>query len=116
MLLEYLARFIVGGLFVCIFALISQICQPKQFAGIFSAAPSVLLAGLVITLLTKGAAHAVLTTEGAIAGAIGLIAYCIIAVPQIKRHKVIVGSILSLSGWFLVSACAFALMSVVFKW
>jgi hypothetical protein len=116
MLLEYGAKFLAGGCLVCTFALISQICQPKQFAGIFSAAPSVLLAGLAITLLTKGATPAALTAQGAIAGAIGMVFYCIVANPEIKRHKAIVGSLLSLSAWFLASFCAFALMSIVLKW
>ena len=116
MILNYLARFVAGGLLVCVFALISQVCMPKQFAGIFSAAPSVLLAGLVITLLTKGAAHAALTTEGAIAGATGLVFYCVLATPAIKRFKTTIGVTVSLVGWSLVSLCAFALMSMALKW
>jgi Protein of unknown function (DUF3147) len=116
MILSYLARFVAGGLLVCVFALISQACMPKQFAGIFSAAPSILLAGLVITLFTKGATHAALTTEGAIAGAIGMIFYCVMATPAIKRFKTIIGIILPLLGWFVVSFCAFVVMSIVLKW
>lgn len=116
MMLEYVAKFVAGGLLVCIFALISQICKPKQFAGIFSTAPSVLLAGLAVTLLTKGTTHAVLTAEGAIAGAVGMVFYCVIATPTIKQHKALVGSTLSLAGWFLVSFCTFALMRVVLQW
>lgn len=116
MLLEYLAKFVAGGLLVCAFALISQICMPKQFAGIFSAAPSVLLAGLTITLLMKGATHATLSAQGAIAGAVGLIAYCLVATPAIKRYQALPGSLLSLSIWFLGSFCAFALLSAVLKW
>jgi Protein of unknown function (DUF3147) len=116
MVLEYFAKFVAGGLLVCIFALISQVCMPKQFAGIFSTAPSVLLAGLAVTLLTKGATQAMLTAEGAIAGAIGMIFYCVVATPMIKRYQALVGSILSLSVWFLVSFCAFALMYVALRW
>jgi hypothetical protein len=116
MILEYVARFIVGGLLVCVFALISQICMPKQFAGIFSAAPSVLLAGLIITLFTKGASHAVLTAQGAIFGALGMIAFCFIATPAIKQHKALVGSIVSFAGWFLISCSTFAFVSLILKW
>jgi hypothetical protein len=116
MILEYVARFIAGGLLVCVFALISQICMPKQFAGIFSAAPSVLLAGLVITIFTQGASHAVLTAQGAIFGALGMIVYCFIATPAIQKHKALTGSIVSLAGWFLISCSAFAFMSVILKW
>lgn len=114
MIVEYIAKFLAGGLFVCIFALIAQVCQPKQFAGVFSAAPSVLLAGLAITLLTKGTTHAIETAEGAIAGAVGMICYCIAANPAIKRHKAIIGSTIALSVWLIVSFCAFFLMS--FAW
>jgi heme O synthase-like polyprenyltransferase len=88
----------------------------KQFAGIFSTAPSILLAGLAITLISNGASHAVLTAQGAIAGALGMVFYCVIATPIIKRHKELVGSILALAGWFLVSYSAFALISVILKW
>ncbi len=116
MILSYLAKFIAGGLLVCVFALISQVCMPKQFAGIFSAAPSVLLAGLVITLLTKGATHAALTTEGAIAGALGLLCYCVMATPAIKRFKTNMGVIASLLGWSLASLCAFVVLSTLLKW
>lgn len=116
MVLEYIARFIVGGLLVCVFALVSQICKPKQFAGIFSAAPSVLLAGLIITLITQGASHAILTAEGAIAGAVGMIFFCIVATPLIERYKALVGSLLSLIGWFVVSCVTFVLMSVAMGW
>ena len=116
MILEYIARFVVGGLLVCVFALISEICKPKQFAGIFSAAPSVLLAGLIITLMTKGASHAVLTAEGAIAGAVGMIFFCIIATPLIKRYRALVGSLLSLIGWFVVSFVTFVLVSLAMGW
>lgn len=116
MLLEYVIRFIAGGLLVCLFALISEVCEPKQFAGIFCAAPSVLVAGILITLFTKGTAYAVLTAEGAIAGACGMIFYCIVATPAIEHYKTLPGSILSLAGWFLISFGVFALFRVVLGW
>ncbi|HXR64357.1 MAG TPA: DUF3147 family protein [Ktedonobacteraceae bacterium] len=116
MLLEYIARFVVGGLLVCLFALISQVCEPKQFAGLFSAAPSVLLAGLVLTLLLKGAASATLTAEGAIAGAVGMIFYCLIATRAIERYKALLGSSVSLIGWLVVSFALFGALSVILRW
>ena len=116
MLLSYVAKFFAGGLLVCVFALVSQVWKPKQFAGIFSAAPSVLLAGLAITLLTKGATHAALTTQGAIAGAIGLVVYCMMATSAIKRFKTTIGVILSLLGWSLAALCVFVVLSMLLKW
>lgn len=116
MLWDYIAKFLVGGLFVCLFALIAEVCEPKQFAGLFSAAPSILLAGLAITLLLKNAVSATLTAEGAIAGAIGMIVYCLVATRAIERYKALVGSLLSLIAWLIVSFASFWAIHIIFRW
>ncbi len=113
MILEYLARFLAGGLLVCVFAFISEVCKPKQFAGIFSSAPSVLLAGLIITLFAKGAAPAVLTAQGAIFGAVGMIGFCLVASRTIQRYQALRGSSLALICWFLIAFAVFALVYIV---
>lgn len=110
MVLEYLARFLAGGLLVCVFAFISEICKPRQFAGIFSSAPSVLLAGLIITLFAKGAVPADLTAQGAIAGAVGMLVFCLAASLTIQRYRALRGSALALIGWLLVSFAFFVLI------
>src|SRR2546423_746505 len=46
MLGELALRFLVGGLFVSLFAVLSKTLQPKTFAGLFGAAVSVVAAGL----------------------------------------------------------------------
>ena len=43
-----------GGLFVVLFALIAEMLKPKRFAGLFSAAPSVALANLIVVIVAKG--------------------------------------------------------------
>ncbi len=50
---------LAGGGLVVAFALLSEALSPKRFAGLFSAAPAVALAGLSVVLLDKGshAAH-----------------------------------------------------------
>ena len=45
---EYVLRFMVGGLFVSLFAIIGDVARPQSFAGLFGAAPSVALATLGI--------------------------------------------------------------------
>lgn len=60
-LISYIAKFALGGGLVCLFAVIAEVCQPKRFAGIFSAAPSALLAGLAATLISQSSTIAVLT-------------------------------------------------------
>lgn len=116
MIWEYVAKFFAGGLLVCLFALISEACQPKQFAGLFSAAPSVLLATLIITLMFKGAALARLDVEGAIAGAVGLTIYSLTASKVIKRTGTLVGALLSLAAWLAASFAVFGLLKLLLDW
>src|ERR1700716_2852851 len=59
-----------GGLFVVVFALVSEVLTPKRFAGLFSAAPSVALANLAVIVATKGYAEAIANTRGMVIGAV----------------------------------------------
>jgi hypothetical protein len=51
-------RFVVGGIIVSIFAMLGDLLKPRSFAGLFSAAPSVALATLGLTILTDGKLYA----------------------------------------------------------
>ena len=44
--MERLLRAVIGGVVVSAFALLGDVFQPKRFAGLFGAAPSVALASL----------------------------------------------------------------------
>lgn len=110
------AKFLVGGILVCVFAFISDVFMPKRFSGIFSSAPSVLVAGLAVTLIADGASKAQLTAEGAIAGAIGMIAFCLVAVPAIRRLKAMKGSLVALAVWCAVAFAAFSAIGRLTGW
>jgi hypothetical protein len=60
---------------VVAFALLSAGLSPKRFAGLFSAAPAVALAGLTIVVLDKGSHDAHENAAGMIAGGAGMVAY-----------------------------------------
>jgi hypothetical protein len=47
---EYVARFLIGGVAVSLFAVLGDLLRPKSFAGLFGAAPSVALATLGVAL------------------------------------------------------------------
>lgn len=111
-----IAKFTLGGLLVCAFALISEVFTPKRFAGLFSAAPSVLVAGLAVTLLAMSADKAALTAQGAIAGAVGMIAYCLACTSLIRRFKALGGASLALLLWGAVSFAAYGLLGKVVGW
>ena len=56
MILEPVFRFLVGGVVVSLFALLEGVLKPKSFAGLLSAAPSVALAKITLTVAKKGRA------------------------------------------------------------
>ena len=72
---DIIVRFLVGGLIVSTFSLISDLFKPKTFAGLFGAAPSVALATLALTVMKDGKQYAAIEARSMILGAIALLAY-----------------------------------------
>jgi hypothetical protein len=103
----YLGKFLAGGALVVLFAVMFE---PKRFAGIFAAAPSILLASLIVTILFKGTAPASLSAFGAIAGATGLVAYALAATWTVDRWKGLAGSVIALILWAVVSLAAYLVL------
>jgi uncharacterized membrane protein (GlpM family) len=99
-----LAKGAAGGLLVVAFALLSEGLSPKRFAGLFSAAPAVALAGLTISVLDKGAHDAHESAAGMIAGAAGMMAYAAAVVPLLRRTQALKAAALSLGAWVAVAA------------
>lgn len=87
MLIQLLIRFLIGGLFVCVFAAISDILKPKSFAGLFGAAPSVALATLYLTISSHGRVYAATETRSMIAGAVAFFVYASCASWLLLKHK-----------------------------
>ncbi len=99
-----LAKGMAGGLLVVGFALLSEGLSPKRFAGLFSAAPAVAIAGLTITLLDKGANSAHENTAGMIAGAAGMVAYAAAAIPLLRRVQAAGAAAIALLAWAAMAA------------
>jgi hypothetical protein len=85
--MEYLARFLVGGLAVSAFAVLGDMIRPKGFAGLFGAAPSVALATLGIALWQRGASYAATQGEAMMLGAIALLIYSIVVCQILMRRR-----------------------------
>ena len=98
---------IVGGLAVVAFSLLGQAGHPKRFAGLFSAAPSVALASLAMTLMTKGPDATVPYAQGMLIGSAGMIAYCVVSLLLIDRLHALLGSVLAWLAWFAVAGGLF---------
>jgi uncharacterized membrane protein (GlpM family) len=109
---EYVVRFVVGGLIVSVFAALGDTLRPKSFAGLFDAAPSVALATLTLTVAAQGPSYAAVESRSMIAGAIALAAYCqVVALWMMRRRPPsLAASAVAIPIWFavafgLVAAC-----------
>ncbi|MBB4792868.1 DUF3147 family protein [Streptomyces nodosus] len=108
-LLEIVLKAFIGGLFVVVFALVAETVQPKRLAGVFAAAPSVALGGLILTVVFKGNQDAAAAARGMVAGAPAFTAYCLVDVPALGRFGAMRGSVAALVVWFAAAAAlAFA--------
>ena len=90
---------VFGGVLVVAFSALSDVIQPKAFAGLFSAAPSVALASLTVTSLASGPEKAQVAATGMVAGAVGMVAYCTAAAFLVRRFGAVTGSMLSWVAW-----------------
>ena len=106
----YVGKFLAGGTLVVLFALASEAFEPKRFAGLFSAAPSVLLASLIVTVLLEGTAPASESASGAVAGAVGLVSFALASAWAVYRFKGLVGSLVSLVPWAVASLVAYLIL------
>lgn len=97
-------RAVAGGMLVLAFALISEGLRPKRFAGLFSGSPAVAIAGLIITLVDKGAQAAHQGALGMIVGAVALVAYAAATIPLLRRFRASIAATVALSAWLVTAA------------
>jgi uncharacterized protein DUF3147 len=103
--LEYLIRFVAGGIVVSTFAVLGDMLRPKSFAGLFSAAPSVALATLALTLYKEGGEYAAVEGRSMILGSIALGAYsfCVCQLLIRFRWSALTASVTAVPVWFAVA-------------
>ncbi len=87
MLKEILFRVLIGGSVVTAFALLSDVFNPKRFAGLFGAAPSVALATLALTIVEHGKSYAANEARSMMAGAIAFLVYAFSVSHVLIRFK-----------------------------
>jgi len=107
-MLELLFRFLVGGVFVSLFAALSDLFKPQSFAGLFGAAPSIALATLGLAIFREGRVYAAIEAHSMEAGAIAFLLYAACASGlMMRRHvRALAASSLALIVW---AAAAFGL-------
>ena len=109
--MDYVYRFLVGGIIVSVFAIIADVVRPKGFAGLFGAAPSVAMATLGLTVVSDGKLYAALEARSMIAGAAGFLLYALSCVYFIgMRHaKAAPTALILLAVWAIGSFGVWAL-------
>src|SRR2546430_1176133 len=126
-------RVIAGGALVVAFAMLSDTLKPKTFAGLFSAAPSVATASLLVSGLATGPAKDQEYASGMIAGAIGLVFYSLAAAFLVKqlgaiamiafaivvslaatRWGVMPGLVAALAVWLVVAVGLYGLVATLY--
>jgi hypothetical protein len=109
--MEWLARFLLGGLIVSAFAVIGDVLRPRGFAGLFGAAPSVALATLALTELSDGKEYAAMEARSMIAGAFAFLVYALVCVYLMakKHHRASTTTLATLVVWGLCSLVLWAL-------
>jgi hypothetical protein len=85
--MEYLVRFLVGGIVVSAFAVLGDLLRPKSFAGLFGAAPSLALATLSLALWKEGGEYASVEGRSMILGAIALAVYSFAVCQLLMRAR-----------------------------
>jgi hypothetical protein len=120
--MSFLFRFLIGGLVVCAFASLADTLKPKTFAGLFSAAPSVALATLALTVSQDGRRFAAEEARAMLAGAVGLRrlrvhlprTHCSLALDTAARGDCFPGCLVRVCGNFLASTAPLNVMRIRF--
>jgi hypothetical protein len=106
------AKALVGGSLVVAFSMLSDVLKPKAFAGLFSAAPSVALASLSLTAVVMGAGTAAEAASAMVAGAVGMVAFCAVAMLVERRIGAIAASAVAWISW---AGCAGVMFVLFFR-
>jgi hypothetical protein len=100
---------LAGGTLVVAFALLGHALEPKRFAGIFSAAPSIAIAGLVVTVVAIGDGPASRASLGMLFSAAGFVTFGVLVRPLLRRMGAVVASCLGCCAWIVVAVGGYLL-------
>lgn len=104
-LMDYVIRFLAGGVVVSLFAAAGDVLRPKSFAGLFGAAPSVALATLTLAFWKHGGGY--VSTEGRsmILGAVALAVYSFFVCQLLMRIRcsALVATLAATAPWLVIA-------------
>ncbi|MFB9907785.1 DUF3147 family protein [Allokutzneria oryzae] len=109
--IKVLIKALAGGFLVLAFTAVAEVLTPKRLAGVFSAAPSVALASLVVTTVFDGPADVTAAAHGMVVGAAAFTVYCLVAVPLVKRWGALRGSGVAVVAWLAAATLGYLVAS-----
>src|SRR4051794_15064133 len=86
--MELLLRFLIGGAFVSLFAVAAECIQPKSLAGLLGAAPSIALAGLILTSINQDSSFAAIEARYMVLGSVALAIYSSACSKLVTQKKI----------------------------
>ena len=103
--MDYVIRFLAGGIVVSLFAVAGDILRPKSFAGLFGAAPSVALATLSLAFWKHGASYVATEGRSMILGAVALAAYSFVVCQMLLRLRwsALAATLAATGAWLVVA-------------
>jgi hypothetical protein len=103
--MDYIIRFLAGGLAVCLFSVLGDVLRPKSFAGLFGAAPSVALATLTLAFWKHGGLYVATEGRSMIIGAISLAVYSFLVCQLLMRVRcsAMTATLVATIAWLLVA-------------
>jgi hypothetical protein len=84
---ELIARFLIGGTIISVFAMLGEVLRPKSFAGLFGAAPSIALATIGLTIAKQGREYAATEARSMMLGAIAFVVYAFVVSRVLIRYR-----------------------------
>ena len=97
------AKGAIGGAVVVVFSALGEVVRPRGLAGITSGAPSIAVASLAVTVVASGVIAATDLARGMVAGAFGLVAWCLVGAAAVKRFGALKGSMATTGLWFVTA-------------
>lgn len=112
--MEYAIRFVVGGLLVSMFAVIGDVLNPKSFAGLFGAAPSVALATVSLAIFTRGKPYAAIEARSMVVGGFAFLLYSLVSLRLMAKYHLhaLKAAVSAILVWL---ACAIGIWAVVWR-
>jgi hypothetical protein len=104
-LMDYVIRFLAGGVVVSLFAVVADALRPKSFAGLFGAAPSVALATLTLAFCKHGRDYVSIEGRSMILGAVALAVYSFMVCQLLMRVRcsALAATLAATTAWLAVA-------------